>query len=178
VFNNGIGFDGTDAVHTHMTNSRLTDPKCWKCASRALEDFHIRRARDERPTGSPLPLRESRESGSGGGGKYSAGNGTLRTIRFLERMDCAILSSHRTIRPQGSSAASRANLAPPGSAALTAGSKNCKAPIRPCLNPAKPSSSAPPPGAAMAPPDLNRAHPSRRRRQARVKQDVIRPALA
>jgi hypothetical protein len=40
-------------------------------------------------------------SGSGGRGKYSAGSGTMRTIRFLERMDCAILSSHRTIRPHG-----------------------------------------------------------------------------
>ncbi len=47
-----------------------------------LEDFHIRK-------------------GSGGRGKWSAGAGTERTIRFLEEMDCAILSSHRKVRPHG-----------------------------------------------------------------------------
>jgi 5-oxoprolinase (ATP-hydrolysing) len=47
-----------------------------------LEDFHIRR-------------------GSGGRGRWSAGDGTRRTLRFLEEMDCAILSSHRKIRPHG-----------------------------------------------------------------------------
>ncbi|HHX89096.1 MAG TPA: hypothetical protein GX700_04855, partial [Paracoccus sp.] len=39
--------------------------------------------------------------GSGGGGKWVAGDGTTRTIRFLERMDCAILASHRDRAPQG-----------------------------------------------------------------------------
>jgi len=47
-----------------------------------LEDFHIRR-------------------GSGGKGEFRSGGGTTRTIRFREDMDCAILSSHRTIRPHG-----------------------------------------------------------------------------
>ena len=83
VLNDGTGFDGTDAVHTHMTNSRLTDPEVLEMRFPVLlEDFHIRR-------------------GSGGRGKWSAGNGTERTIRFLERMDCAILASHRTIPPPG-----------------------------------------------------------------------------
>jgi len=41
------------------------------------------------------------ESHSGGRGRYCAGDGTLRTIRFLERMDCAILASHRTRPPHG-----------------------------------------------------------------------------
>lgn len=83
VFNDGTGFDGTDAVHVHMTNSRLTDPEILETRYPVLlEDFHIR----ER---------------SGGRGRWSAGNGTERTIRFLEKMDCAILSSHRTIRPHG-----------------------------------------------------------------------------
>ena len=81
VFNDGEGFDGTDAVHTHMTNSRLTDPEVLEMRFPVLlEDFRIRPA-------------------SGGKGKWTAGNGTLRTIRFLKKMDCAILSSHRTIRP-------------------------------------------------------------------------------
>ncbi|WP_105428872.1 hydantoinase B/oxoprolinase family protein [Neorhizobium sp. T6_25] len=83
VFNDGTGFEGTDAVHVHMTNSRLTDPEILETRYPVLlEDFHIR-------------------DNSGGRGRFSAGNGTKRTIRFLEKMDCAILSSHRTIRPHG-----------------------------------------------------------------------------
>jgi 5-oxoprolinase (ATP-hydrolysing) len=82
-FNDGKGFAGTDAVHVHMTNSRLTDPEILETRYPVLlEDFHIR-------------------DHSGGKGQFSAGNGTKRTIRFLEKMDCAILSSHRTIRPHG-----------------------------------------------------------------------------
>ena len=85
VMNSGEGFDGTDAVHTHMTNSRLTDPEVLEMRFPVLlEDFHIR----------------AMASGSGGG-QWSAGSGTMRTIRFLETMDCAILSSHRTVRPHG-----------------------------------------------------------------------------
>nr|WP_321454960.1 hydantoinase B/oxoprolinase family protein [uncultured Cohaesibacter sp.] len=79
----GPDFHGTDAVHTHMTNSRLTDPEVLEFRFPVLlEDFHIRK-------------------GSGGKGKRHAGDGTERTLRFLERMDCAILSSHRTIKPRG-----------------------------------------------------------------------------
>ncbi|HEY5082498.1 MAG TPA: hydantoinase B/oxoprolinase family protein [Bauldia sp.] len=83
VFNDGTGFDGADGVHTHMTNSRLTDPEILEFRYPVLlEDFHIR-------------------AGSGGKGKWSAGDGTERTLRFLEEMDCAILSSHRKIPPHG-----------------------------------------------------------------------------
>jgi len=83
VFNDGTGFDGADAVHTHMTNSRLTDPEILEFRFPVvLEDFRIR-------------------AGSGGKGRWSAGDGTERTIRFLEEMDCAILSSHRNVRPHG-----------------------------------------------------------------------------
>ncbi len=79
----GPGFDGADAVHTHMTNSRLTDPEILELRYPVvLEDFHIR-------------------AGSGGRGKWSAGNGTSRTIRFREQMDCSILSGHRKIQPFG-----------------------------------------------------------------------------
>jgi 5-oxoprolinase (ATP-hydrolysing) len=79
----GPGFDGTDAVHTHMTNTRLTDPEVLEFRFPVLlEDFHIR-------------------PNSGGRGQWNAGNGISRRIRFLERMDCAILSGHRRVRPSG-----------------------------------------------------------------------------
>jgi 5-oxoprolinase (ATP-hydrolysing) len=79
----GPGFDGTDAVHTHMTNTRLTDPEVLEFRYPVLlEDFHIR-------------------ADSGGHGKWNAGNGIRRTIRFLEKMDCTILSGHRRVAPFG-----------------------------------------------------------------------------
>ena len=79
----GPGFDGTDAVHTHMTNTRLTDPEVLEFRFPVLlEDFHIR-------------------PDSGGRGRWHAGNGVHRRIRFLEKMDCAILSGHRRVRPFG-----------------------------------------------------------------------------
>jgi 5-oxoprolinase (ATP-hydrolysing) len=79
----GPGFDGTSGVHVHMTNSRLTDPEILETRFPVvLEDFHIRK-------------------GSGGRGEWSAGDGTSRTIRFRETMDCAILASHRRVRPFG-----------------------------------------------------------------------------
>jgi 5-oxoprolinase (ATP-hydrolysing) len=79
----GPGFPGTDAVHTHMTNTRLTDPEVLEFRYPVLlEDFHIRQ-------------------GSGGRGQWNAGDGVRRTIRFLERMDCTTLSGHRRIRPFG-----------------------------------------------------------------------------
>jgi 5-oxoprolinase (ATP-hydrolysing) len=79
----GPGFNGTDAVHTHMTNTRLTDPEVLEFRYPVvLEDFHIRK-------------------NSGGKGQWHAGDGIRRTIRFLEKMDCTILSGHRRVRPFG-----------------------------------------------------------------------------
>ena len=79
----GPGFHGTDAVHTHMTNTRLTDPEVLEFRYPVvLEDFHIR-------------------AGSGGKGRWHAGDGIRRTIRFLEKMECTILSGHRRVRPFG-----------------------------------------------------------------------------
>ncbi|WP_376710768.1 hydantoinase B/oxoprolinase family protein [Pseudochrobactrum lubricantis] len=79
----GPGFNGADAVHTHMTNSRLTDPEILETRFPVmLEDFHIR-------------------ENSGGRGKWTAGNGTHRTIRALEELEFAILSGHRRVRPFG-----------------------------------------------------------------------------
>ena len=79
----GPGFDGTDAVHTHMTNTRLTDPEVLEFRYPVvLEDFHIR-------------------AGSGGRGQWHAGDGIRRSIRFLEKMQCTILSGHRRVPPFG-----------------------------------------------------------------------------
>ena len=81
--NDGRGFHGTSGVHVHMTNSRLTDPEILEMRFPVLlEDFHIRH-------------------GSGGTGAFNAGDGTERTIRFLKKMECAILSSHRARAPEG-----------------------------------------------------------------------------
>ena len=79
----GPGFAGCDAVHSHMTNSRLTDPEVleWRYPVR-VEAFAIRR-------------------GSGGRGRWRGGDGVLRRIRFLEPMTAAILSNRRRIAPHG-----------------------------------------------------------------------------
>ncbi len=79
----GPGFDGASAVHTHMTNSRLTDPEVleWRFPVR-VEEFAIR-------------------AGSGGAGRWRGGDGVVRRIRFLEPMTAAILSGHRRIPPYG-----------------------------------------------------------------------------
>ncbi|MHC5766996.1 MAG: hydantoinase B/oxoprolinase family protein [Nostoc sp.] len=79
----GINFDGTDGVHSHMTNSRLTDPEVLETRYPVLlESFSLR-------------------PDSGGEGKYSGGNGVVRRIRFLEPMTANILSGHRVIPPFG-----------------------------------------------------------------------------
>jgi len=77
------GFDGTDVVQTHMTNSRLTDPEVleWRFPV-VLESYEIRH-------------------GSGGAGRWRGGNGGTRRVRFLERMTASILSGHRRIPPHG-----------------------------------------------------------------------------
>jgi len=81
----GAGPDhpGTSAVHSHMTNTRMTDPEVveWRFPVR-LESFVIKR-------------------GSGGRGRYSGGDGVVREIRFLEPMTATILSSHRETAPYG-----------------------------------------------------------------------------
>lgn len=79
----GEGFDGTDAVHTHMTNSRLTDPEVLEFRFPVLlRSFAIRH-------------------GSGGRGRWRGGNGTIRRIEFREAMSAAILSGHRKVPPYG-----------------------------------------------------------------------------
>jgi 5-oxoprolinase (ATP-hydrolysing) len=79
----GPGFSGTDAVHTHMTNSRITDPEVLEARFPVLlEEFSIRQ-------------------GSGGNGKFRGGNGVVRKFRFLKDINAAIISSHRKIPPFG-----------------------------------------------------------------------------
>ena len=83
VRNDGTPFAGTPGVHVHMTNSRLTDPEVLELRFPVLlEEFALR-------------------PGSGGAGAYPGGDGTLRRLRFLEEMDCALLSSHRQVAPRG-----------------------------------------------------------------------------
>lgn len=79
----GPDFDGASAVHTHMTNTYLTDPEILELRFPILlEQFSIR-------------------TGSGGGGLHCGGDGVVRRIRFLEKMIANIISSHRVIPPYG-----------------------------------------------------------------------------
>ena len=77
----GFNFNGdpyeTSAIHSHMTNSRLTDPEVLENRFPViLEEFSIRQ-------------------GSGGIGKFNGGEGVIRKVRFLEEMTLAILAGHR-----------------------------------------------------------------------------------
>ena len=79
----GPGFDGCDAVQTHMTNSRLTDPEILEARFPVLlREFSIRR-------------------GSGGTGRYVGGNGSVRRIEFRAPLSGALLANHRRIAPFG-----------------------------------------------------------------------------
>ncbi len=79
----GADFDGTDAVQTHMTNSRLTDPEVleWRFPV-VLESFSIR-------------------PNSGGDGHHRGGNGVIRRLHFREKMTAGILSGRRLVAPFG-----------------------------------------------------------------------------
>jgi len=79
----GPDFDGAHAVHSHMTNTRLTDPEVLETRYPVLlEDFHIRR-------------------NTGGEGKFKGGDGVHRQIRFLKPMDVSFLCGHRIVPPKG-----------------------------------------------------------------------------
>ena len=79
----GPDHDGTSAVQTHMTNSRLTDPEVLETRLPVrLERFGIRR-------------------GSGGDGRHKGGDGVIRDVRFLEPMCANILANRRRIAPKG-----------------------------------------------------------------------------
>ncbi len=79
----GYTFDGTSAVHTHMTNSRLTDPEVLEWRYPVLvEAFRIR-------------------TGSGGLGRFHGGDGVVRRLRFLEPMTVALLANRHRVPPFG-----------------------------------------------------------------------------
>jgi 5-oxoprolinase (ATP-hydrolysing) len=79
----GPGFDGTSGIHSHMTNTRMTDPEVLELRYPVrLEHFGIRR-------------------GSGGDGKWRGGDGAVRRIRFLEAMTAVIVASRRNVAPFG-----------------------------------------------------------------------------
>lgn len=79
----GSNYDGVDAVHTNMTNSRLTDPEILELRFPVLlEEFSIRQ-------------------NSGGKGKFSGGNGVTRKIKFSESMTVGVLTNRRLIPPFG-----------------------------------------------------------------------------
>jgi 5-oxoprolinase (ATP-hydrolysing) len=79
----GPDYDGASGVHTHMTNSRLTDAEVLELRFPVvLEEFSIR-------------------AGSGGRGRHKGGDGAIRKIRFREAMTASILSSRRLVAPFG-----------------------------------------------------------------------------
>ncbi len=79
----GPTFNGCDAVHSHMTNTRMTDTEVLENRFPVrVEEFSIRK-------------------GSGGDGKHHGGNGVVRRMRFLEPMTATVLSSHRHTDPWG-----------------------------------------------------------------------------
>jgi 5-oxoprolinase (ATP-hydrolysing) len=79
----GPGFDGASGVHTHMTNTRATDPEVLEARFPVrLLEFSIRR-------------------GSGGAGRWRGGDGLVREIEILRPMRVAILSERRSRAPFG-----------------------------------------------------------------------------
>lgn len=79
----GQGFDGTDAIQSHMTNSRMTDVEVleWRYPVQ-VNQFGIRK-------------------GSGGRGQQCGGNGIVREFEFLEAMEVSLLANHYASEPPG-----------------------------------------------------------------------------
>jgi 5-oxoprolinase (ATP-hydrolysing) len=79
----GDGFDGADAVHTHMTNTRITDPEILEFRYPVrLDKFKIK-------------------ENTGGKGQFNGGNGIIRQLTFLEPIELSVLSQHRKVAPFG-----------------------------------------------------------------------------
>ncbi len=79
----GDGFDGASGVHSHMTNTRMTDPEVLETRFPVrVDEFSIRH-------------------GSGGSGRWRGGDGIVRRLRFLEEMTATVLTSHRVVPPHG-----------------------------------------------------------------------------
>ncbi len=79
----GPGFGGASGIHSHMTNTRITDPEILELRYPVrLEKFEIR-------------------TGSGGKGKWNGGDGIVREVTFKEKVEVNILSQHRVEQPYG-----------------------------------------------------------------------------
>ena len=79
----GKGFDGADAIHSHMTNTRITDPEILELRYPVqLQKMEVRK-------------------NSGGRGRWRGGNGIIREIVFNQKMEVNILSQHRIEKPYG-----------------------------------------------------------------------------
>jgi 5-oxoprolinase (ATP-hydrolysing) len=79
----GPGFPGASAVHTHMTNTRITDPELVEQRFPVrIREFSVRR-------------------GSGGAGQFPGGDGACREYQFLEPMTVSLLSERRETAPFG-----------------------------------------------------------------------------
>ena len=74
----GPGYAGLSGVHTHMTNTAITDPEIIERRYPVrIEEFSLRRR-------------------SGGAGKWPGGDGIVRSYRFLEPLTVSLLTEHRT----------------------------------------------------------------------------------
>jgi 5-oxoprolinase (ATP-hydrolysing) len=79
----GDGFNGADAVHQHMTNTRATDPEILEHRYPVLLNrYEIRKK-------------------SGGAGKWKGGDGIIREMKFTEPVSLSVLTQHRKIEPYG-----------------------------------------------------------------------------
>ena len=79
----GEGYDGASALHTHMTNTAITDPEILE------QRYPVRLRRFE--------IRE----GSGGNGRWRGGNGIIREVEFLRELQVSLLTQHRVVEPYG-----------------------------------------------------------------------------
>ncbi len=79
----GPGFAGASAIHSHMTNTAITDPEILE------HRYPVRLNRFET------------RKGSGGGGRFLGGDGAIRELTFLEPVELSLLSQHRVSRPYG-----------------------------------------------------------------------------
>ncbi|VDN20018.1 unnamed protein product [Gongylonema pulchrum] len=79
----GNGFCGRSAVHTHMTNTKITDPEILELRYPViLREFGVRH-------------------NSGGVGKYRGGDGCIRKIQFRRPLKLSVLTERRTVAPYG-----------------------------------------------------------------------------
>lgn len=80
----GRGFNGQNGIHSHMTNTKITDPEIFeKRYPVLLKKFHLR------------------NDNSGGKGLFSGGEGIVREFQFLTKLNFSILSERRTFSPWG-----------------------------------------------------------------------------